>query len=418
MKKTLSWTSVGVSLATIHYGLGFLVGSGEAIYSEGSIGIIYAIASALGIFSLIFIAPYYFKKRLPIWDLMGKEYGNSVRNLVASLSVIWMIGIVASQILGGAWAMSLLGVNNVVSMILISTLIFLLSVLNIQKLSKVFFYMLIISSITLFAILFYVGFQWVPLSTIELIREIPTLSWNHLVGTIITTILVTFIGMDFHQFLVQAKSPKESIKGAILGGVILLILALLLLAIITGAISTNLVGDVTDAKQVVPSILMNFGSQITPLLGIGFLLPVILVSVGSGGGVTRVVARTVNDLGITKKMRIDNRLLTVVVAMIIALTGRSIISLIVSFYAIYVASVFIPFILYVLADTGRISVTSLAIKASIVGGIIGSVFIFINRFIPDSPLADEQATYIMVVGMLSAVCGYVLTRNIQMKNDN
>lgn len=415
MKKTLNWISVGVSLATIHYGLGFLVGSGESIYSEGSIGIIYAAASALGIFSLIFIAPYYFKKKLPIWDLMGNEYGNSVRQLVASLSVIWMVGIVASQILGGAWALSLLGLDNIVSMVIISTLIFLLAVVNIQKLSNIFFYMLVFSSITLLLTLFYVGLQWVPISTSDFINKIPSLSWDHLIGTIATTVLVTFIGMDFHQFLVQAKSPKESIKGALLGGVILLILSLLLLAIITGAISSSLVGDVADAKQVVPSILMNFGSQISPFMGIIFLLPVILVSIGSGSGVTRVVARTITDLGIAKQVKVDNRLITVILAMLIAMTGKSIISLIVSFYAIYVASVFVPFILFVLADTRKISVTPLAIKSAIFGGIIGSLLIFINRFIPGSPLGDNQATNIMTIGILTSILGYIVTRNIGKK---
>lgn len=415
MKKKLSWLSVGVSLATIHYGLGFLVGSGEAIYSQGSIGIIYAISSALGIFSLILIAPFYLRKKYPIWDLMGKSYGNSIRQLVASLSGIWMIGIVASQILGGSWALTLLGINQYLAMMIVTFLIFLLAVVDISRLSKIFFYMLLFSSFTLLAVLFDVGIDSIPISTLNFIQALPALTIHDFIGIIATTVLVTFIGMDFHQFIVQAKSKIDSTKGAILGGVILLTLSILLLSIITGAISSGLVGEVADAKQVVPSLLMNFGNKASPLFGILFLLPVIFVSVGSGSGVTRIVSKTITDLGLTRKVKIDTRLLTVAIAFIIALTGSSIISLIVSFYAIYVASVFVPFIIYLLDETKKLKVMNLAIRNSILGGLAGSVFVFLNRFMPNSILATNQATYIMVIGFASSIACYFLSSKFYKK---
>src|SRR3989338_3802748 len=131
MHNKLNWISIGIGLMTVHYGLGFLLGSGEAIYTQGPKGILYAVAAALGVFSLIFIAPFYLKEKYPIWDLMGEKYGWALRRPVTFLSGFWMVGVVAAQILGGAWALSLFGVNKFISMIIISLLIFILSVIDI-----------------------------------------------------------------------------------------------------------------------------------------------------------------------------------------------------------------------------------------------------------------------------------------------
>ncbi|MBI5358190.1 hypothetical protein HZB69_01000 [Candidatus Amesbacteria bacterium] len=346
MNKKLNWVSIGISLATIHYGLGFLVGSGEAIYTQGTKGILYALASAVGLFSLILIAPFYLKKKYPIWDLMGNQYGTTVRRFVASLSGVWMVGVVASQILGGSWALSLFKINNYVSMIIISTLIFFLSMVNISKLSKIFFYMLMFSSLTLLIILFRIGVHWIPISIKSLFDSVPFFTFSDFIGIFLTTILVTFIGMDFHQFLVKAKDKENVVSGAIFGGGILIVLSILLLSVVSGSINTGLVANMSDAKQTVPSILLNFGNASIPFLGVLFSLPLVFVSIGSGSGVTRVVARTISDLDISNKIKVNKHFLTVAVAFLISLSGKSIINLIVSFYAIYVASVFIPFLLF------------------------------------------------------------------------
>lgn len=398
MNKKLNWISIGISLATIHYGLGFLVGSGEAIYNQGSKGILYALASAVGLFSLVLIAPFYLKEKYPIWDLMGKQYGTTVRRFVASLSGIWMIGVVASQILGGSWALSLFKINNYVSMIIISTLIFSLSIVDISKLSKIFFYMLMFSSLTLLIILFHIGIHWIPISIKSFFDSMPLITFGDFVGILLTTILVTFIGMDFHQFLVRAKDKENAIIGAILGGGILIVLSMLLLSVVSGSINSGLVANISDSKQTVPSILLNFGDAVIPFLGVLFSLPLVFVSIGSGSGVTRVVARTISDLDISNKIRVNKHFLTVAVAFLISLSGKSIINLIVSFYAIYVASVFIPFLLFLLDRSKKLRLPPLAIRNSIIAGFVGSVFVFLNRFIPNSFLANNQATYIMLIG--------------------
>ncbi len=396
-------------MATVHYGLGFLIGSGEAIYNQGSKGILYAFASAAGLFSLTLIAPFYLKEKYPIWYLIGKYYGTTIRRFVASLSGFWMIGIIASQILGGSWALSLFKINNYASAVFISILIFGLSTINMSRLSKIFFYMLMFSSLTLLIILFYIGIYWIPISLKSLFFSIPLITFDDLIGVFLTTILVTFIGMDFHQFLVRAKDKKNAVHGALLGGGVLIVLSILLLSVINGSINTGLVGDVSDAKQTIPSILLSFGNAITPFLGVLFSLPLVFVSIGSRSGVTRIVARTISDLDVSNKIKMNKHLLTVVVAFLISLSGKSIINLVVSFYAIYVASVFIPFLLFLLDRSKNLHSPTLAIRNSILAGFAGSLFVFLSRFIPNSRLANEQSTYIIIVGFSTSIISYLLS---------
>src|SRR3989338_9598146 len=113
MHNKLNWISIGIGLMTVHYGLGFLLGSGEAIYTQGPKGILYGVAAAAGVFSLIFIAPFYLKEKYPIWDLMGEKYGGTVRRLVAFLSGFWVGGGVAAQKLGGGLAPSFFCGNKI-----------------------------------------------------------------------------------------------------------------------------------------------------------------------------------------------------------------------------------------------------------------------------------------------------------------
>lgn len=398
MDKKLSWFSLGVSLATIHYGLGFLVGSGEAIYTVGSKGILYAAASALGILSFVFIAPFYLREKEPIWDLMGRRYGEGVRSLVGSLSGVWMVGVVASQILGGAWALSLFGINNIFSMVLIAALILFLSKVSIKNLSKIFSVMLFLSSGALLAILFKVGFEWLPISLYDLLSQIDKITATDFLGIVLPTVLVTFIGMDFHQFIVRSENRANAIGGSVFGSLILFGLAIALLGVVWGGIQGDMLGNISDPKQTIPALLLNFGNSYLHGLGVLFALPLVLVSIGSGSGVTRIVGSTISDLDNHRKIKIDPQLVTVILAFFIALTGSSIISLIVSFYAIYVGSVLIPFLLYLLSFSGVFKISKEVVVKSLRLGFIGSVLAFVFRFIPGAIPQESYSTFILFAG--------------------
>lgn len=413
IENKLGFLSIGISLASIHFGLGFLVGTGEAVYNLGSRGILYSISSALGIFSLIFIAGFYWRHKYPIWQLMGEKYGPWVYKMVAFLSGIWMVGVVASQILGGAWALSIFGINNRFSMILLAILIYLLTRVNLGKLSRMFFYMLMFTSGLLLLVLANVGLKWIPYSIGDFVSSLKNISVFEIVGILSTTVLITFLGMDFQQFIVRAKNEKESRYGSFIGGVILVILSFLLLSLINASIASNLAVGLSDPKQAVPMILFNFGKQFLPFAGFIFAIPITLVSIGSGSGVSRVVKRTIEDLNILPlkyKNKVDFGLITVLIALIIAFTGDSIINLIVAFYAIYVGSIFVPFLLYLLDQNWKkLKIDSNYVRNSIFIGFVGSFIAFIQRFIPGSEqIIENHSTYIVLLGLAGSVIGFLI----------
>src|SRR3989344_2597051 len=110
-KRRLNWFEVGIGLAALHYGAGFLLGIGEATYIAGNTGALYGISAALGMLALIIVTSFYWREKDPLWIVLGRKYGKAVQNLVSVLSWIWMIGVVAAQALGGAFILSITGVS-------------------------------------------------------------------------------------------------------------------------------------------------------------------------------------------------------------------------------------------------------------------------------------------------------------------
>lgn len=406
----LNWLSLGFSLASVHYGLGFLLGTGEAIVTKGSLGIIYPLSCSLGLLSLTLIAPFYLKKKEPIWILMGNKYGELTGKLVGFLSGFWMVGVVASQILGGAWALSVFGFNYQFSLILIALLIFILSTLNIERLSKAFFFLLLSSSFILLLVLFEVGIGWFPKSVVAFTTAWKNITPSDMFGTIAATVIVTFLGMDFHQFVVKSLDKKNSWQGCLFGSVILLILSFLLLSIVNGAIDSRLISGLQDPKQVVPVILANFGKKNLPFLSVFFSLPLVLVSIGSGSAVAKIVSKTFDDLNIFPKISkafLNTKLITVIIALLVSLSGSSIIGLIVSFYAVYASSIIIPFIAYVVQENNNRFVLPHAYMInSIALGTISSVVILL---LPFSIFPFDRSTSIILFGIIGSLTGLVVS---------
>ena len=403
--RKLNFWQIAVSLVSIHYGLGFLIGSGEAIYDKGAIGLLYAFSSALGLLSLVFIAPFYWEHIKPIWALMGEKYGKAIEKMVATLSSTWMLGIVASQILGGGSALAIFGVNKYVAMSIITILIATLSLFDLTRLSKVFLYMLLFSSLLLLVIFLSNGYYWFYTSVAEFAREAGGISFLDFIGIVVTTVLITFIGMDFHQFIVQAKTKRDATTGAILGFTLLAVLSFILLAVVESSIKLGLTQNMQDSKQVIPLILLNFGKKHFYLLGIITFLPIIFVSIGSGSGVTKVLNSSIISLNFLPKKMSQKWLSFGVsaVAFVIALTGRSIIELIVSFYAIYIGGVFVPFLAYIAGlKFKNLQFTASNIKISITTGVVFSLIVFLYTLRPQFEDTGHESAYLLLAGVLGS----------------
>jgi len=405
-QKGLTWFEVGISLISLHYGLGFLLGSGSAVFLRGPLGILYALSASLGLFSLVLIAKYFWITKKPIWELMGDRFGPEVRDLVAFLSGIWMLGVVASQILGGAYAMSIFGISKTASTIFLLVSILLTSYIRIGKLGKVLTIMLLLSSALLISVLFSKGLHWVPTATYDFFSNLQNVNFDDVFGIIVTTVLVTFIGMDFHQFIVAGRNYKDSIKGSIFGGLVTALLALLILALVEACLTDGVLKNVANPAQVIPLILFGFGNKFNFAVGLLLALPILLVAIGSGSCVVRIVGKTLTDFSFTKNIANQPKVanfIVVIIAAILAITGNSIIDIIVSFYAVYVSSVFIPFVAFLIdSKWEKIIFSALEIKMSILIPAIFSIIILILDGVTNLDFKFSTSTIILVAGFSSS----------------
>ena len=273
--------------------------------------------------------------------------------------------------------------------------------------------MLLFSSLMLLGIFLSNGYQWFFISVAGFAREAVRVSFLDFVGIVLTTVLITFIGMDFHQFLVQAKTKRDASTGALLGFILLAILSFMLLATVESSIKFGFIQNIQDSKQVIPLILLKFGQKYFYLLGFVTFLPVIFVSIGSGSGVTKILNSSITCLKILPQ-KISEKWVSFgicIAAFIIALTGRSIIELIVSFYAIYIGGVFIPFLAYVSClRFKRLVFTAIDIKMSMMAGVIFSLVTFLYTLQPQFENFGHESAYLLLSGLLGSFLVLVFSK--------
>lgn len=379
--------SLAVALASIHYGLGFLLGTGESTFSEGSFGALYAVSCGLGLIATALIARYYWEKKEPIWNILGSKYGKDVAQLVSFLSWFWMIGVIASQILGGAHILKLTGISIWASYAITAFIITALSFLPIEKLSKVFLSLLLLSTGCL---IYFVFKNHATTTYLNLMGEFPhsvsSRSVQGILGVLLPTVLVTFIGMDFHQFIVSAKDKKTATLGTLLGGLILIPIAFVPVAVVVIAKNTGILNGVTDGKEAIPVIIKSMGNG-GKLREVFFILALYTAALGSGAGVNKIILKTFSELSFVPEKIRQKKIVTAIanalLVTILAVTGKTIIGLIVSFYSVYVAGVFPSFIASIISEKLKKSVPEKAIKRSIIAGSLASfLMILITRIFP------------------------------------
>ncbi len=408
--KKLSATQIAVALATTHYGLGFLIGTGQDMAEYGAAGMLYAFSTALGLLTLVPIANYYWRRRVPIWDIFAKQHGAAAGKFTAFLSSFWMVGVIASQILGGSAALMAFGVSRVVSTTIIAGLILLLSYLNLSRLSKVFFQFLLISSIVvLFSLLMYSNVSALVTTPIVFITSLPSLPFDKLFGILLTTIFITFIGMDFHQFIVKAADPKTARHGAVGGFLILTALTSILGSSILGfqASEQPTPESPLSSAQVVPRMLMSTG---TNLLGewsaLVFLVPIILVSAGSGSAVTKVVIKAAEEIQPAVRNVKAFNLIVIGACVLLTLLSQSIVGLVVSFYATYVGTVLAAFIAVRLEEKRLISISNQAFYLALLVGFGFSLIVFLISKLSFIIITDASL-HMLIAGFLGATAIFV-----------
>lgn len=380
--RTLGAASVGVSLATIHYGMGFILGTSEKSFIYGPAGSLYPVSAGLGLVAIMVFAHIYWKEQHPIWTLLGEQYGDSIKRMVGILSVTWMIGAIVSQILGAAFIMKGVGVSKNVSMVAIACLIIGFSIIRIERFAALFKLLLGISSLAfIYTIWKLGGFHLYMTMVSQMIPSLSHVGVGEVLGISLNTIVLTSIGMDFHQFVVRAKNVKTAYTGCIFGASILLFMAFLPTAVVVGAKESQILPLAIDGKESIPLVFLWIGENTHEWIGFFLAGSLLIAAVGSGSCLNRISITTIADFLAIKKTRTNEMVISVVTGALcffIAFTAETIVGLIVSFYAIYVSGVLVPFLMYIVQKKGMFMVTCKSIYVSLLAGGLSSLGVLIT----------------------------------------
>lgn len=409
--------SLAALLVSAHYGLGFILGTAEQSLTNGIAGSLYAVSLSLGTIALIGLAKFYWTKVEQIWTLLGSYCGGEVKTFVGLLSWASLIGIEAVQLISGAFILKVLGAPTLPTMFVMAILFAIISLLPVEKASLVFRGLLLLNFLALIYALWALhgipDYLRSPLTFTESLQEI---SLPTKVGISLSTILLLLIDMRYQQFIVKAKNVKSVYKGCILAGIILFLLALLPSSVVVAAMKAGILPAGIDGKETLPFILSWVGGGTNTLLGILLIASLLVPALGVGSSTLRVQSKIILDFKILPASKLNRLLITVVnifLSLIVALKGGEIVILIVSFYAAYVGAVIVPFVAYLLSQTGGYTFSKTSVKTSlIVSSITAIILLVLNLFIPSINIFGNVELNIMGTGILCGIASLFICQTL------
>lgn len=290
MSRALGTLQVAALLVSASYGIGFLFGSGELALSHGMAGSIYGVATGFGMLVLAVFARQLWATGLPVWDLFGRAYGKQLQGVVALLSLIWMAGVLAAQIQGGVAVLELLGFERAHGYMTILLLIYGASRLDLRFASALFAMCLLASAAVLVYALVVAKGMGVYLQAIPAFAEdLSTFSASRVLAISLAVGLLVCTGADYQQFVLAARSPLAAVGGCVLAGLLLFVIAFLPSAVVVAMQGGGMLGDLADAKQVVPWVL----GQVAGSVGQGadnlMLIALSVAALGAGAAILRAM---------------------------------------------------------------------------------------------------------------------------------
>jgi SSS family solute:Na+ symporter len=427
-ERRLDTFSLAALLVSAHYGLGFLLGTAEKSLTFGTAGSLYAVSLGLGTIALLGLAKFYWTQTEQIWNLLGSAYGDGVKIFVGLMSWSSLIGIEAVQLISGAFILKVFGIPTLPTMVVLAILFATISLLPVEKAGWILRGLLVVNFLALLYGLWVLhafgdylrspfgglSLQASPLtalaiaqSPIEFAGSVQHISLPSAVGVSLSTILLVLIDMKYQQFLVQAKDLQSLYKGCTLAAIILLLLAFLPSTLVVAAHNAGILPPGIDGKETLPFILSWIGGGSQKPLGIALILSLLVPALGIGSSILRVQTKTVLDFNILPASVWSRVLVTAANALFglaVAFKGGEIVNLIVSFYAAYVGAVFVPFVTYLLAQTGRYNFSKTSVKLSLIVSSFAVIILLILTFIkPELALFGSVELNIMGTGILSGL---------------
>lgn len=402
--RRLDTFSLAALLVSTHYGLGFLLGTAEKSLTLGAAGSLYAVCLGLGTIAVLGLAKFYWTRVEQIWTLLGNCYGGEVKILVGVMSWTSLIGVEAVQLISGAFILKVLGAPVLPSMVVLAILFTIVSLLPVEKAGFLFRGLLVLNFLALLYGLWVLhGFASYLRSPLEFIDALKLVSPLNSIGISLCTILLVLMEMKYQQFLVQAKDVQSLYQGCTLAAVLLLLLALLPSSVVIAAQNANILPTDIDGKETLPFILSWIGGGADQPLGIVLIVSLLVPSLGVGSSILRVQNKTVLDFDILPISNLNQLIVTVAnvcFPLAIALKGGEIVNLIVSFYAVYVAAVLVPFVAYLLAQKGGYTFSSISVKMSLFASSVSAFSVLILTLVnPKAAVFGNVELNIMAVGI-------------------
>jgi SSS family solute:Na+ symporter len=403
----LGTLSVAAALVSVHYGSGFVLGTGEKAVSSGILSSVYAVSAAFGIFALLTVAKTYWQRHDPLWVMIGSQYGKRTSEIVGWLSWVWMIGMAATQVVAAVSIVHSLGTPAWIGTMTCIACIVGLSLLALEAMGTFFKVSVVVGFLGMCFVVWrldavgeYFRAPWIFVSELR-----TSMSWE-LLAAPLATILITVIAADCHQYVVGARSVRAAVMGCAVAGVSLLVLAFLPSVVVIAGMKRGVVAGGVEARAVLPNILAWAGGGRSSAVGMLLLASMAVSALGSGAGLFRASTRALTDL-------LDNRgvtryyasLTNVAIVLALAISGASILELVISFYCIYVAGASIPFLclLFESRTRGRISEQSVYWSSCAGGGVSLAVFTANRLWRHLSPEVSEL--WVLGTGMVSsAIC--------------
>ena len=344
--RVLGSVQVAVLLISASYGIGFLFGSGEMALSLGMAGGTYGVATAVGMLVLAVFAKRLWRSGVPVWDLFGNAYGPRLQAAVAMLSMVWMAGVLAAQIHGGAAVIGLLGLHSPWHYAMVCVLIYAASRLDLRLASTVFAVCLLASALVLaYALLISDGLGVYAAALPLFAHDLSMLEPARVVSMMLAVGVLVCLGADYHQFVFAARQPSAAVWGCVLAGLGLLLIAFLPPAVVIAMQRAGELDAVGDAKQVVPFVLARVAATVGPGADKLMLAALVAAALGSGAAIVRAMTSALASVAPQRAMRPHASLSLVAIAIGAALAarGQGIIETMVSVNVIYIASVAVVF---------------------------------------------------------------------------
>ncbi|MGK7889223.1 MAG: hypothetical protein AB4042_07805 [Leptolyngbyaceae cyanobacterium] len=406
-------------LLSTHYGMGFLLGTAEQAFNQGLAGSLYAVSLGLGTFGLILIARFYWSEVDQIWTLLGDRYGSQTKVTIGVMSWISLIGIGAAQIISGAFILKVLGLPVLPSMMGLTLLIVLMSLLPMEKASWVYRSLLILNFLALlYSLSALHGLGDYVRSPIEFLPALEQVQPVQLLGVSLSTVLLIQMDMNSQQFLVQAKNLRSLYWGCILAALMLLALAMIPSVLVNVAQSAGILPAELDGKETIPYILSWLGGGPGRPVGVALVAALLVPALGTGSSVVRIQTKTTLDFWSLLPNEQANRWLwsglNGLICLAIALKASSIISLIVCFYAVYVAAVCVPFAAFLLDRAGYVfSDTSL--RLGLFTGSAAALAVLVLSLVAPQWLAiGSPELNILIAGIAAGSLGLVGNQVVEM----